>query len=425
MKYLFIFAIAFCVVTSSFASEDVAPEDEAVVTLTTENFDKFIEDNEITLVEFYAPWCGHCKRLAAEYEAAAKQLKESGGIPLAKVDATKEEELAKKFDVTGYPTLKLFRNGKPEEYKGGRTTATIISWIENMTGPSVEIVDNKAAAEKLVKDLDVAFVGSFVSKDSAAFKTFQEVADANRLFGRYVCFLDSSAKGEVSVHRKDEGAAGTHSVDKKEAFEKFCQQERFPFFGPINGDNYGDYFGSGLDLVWFAGSEKDYESNAETIRKVAKKFRSANSFVWLDAEKFKDHAQSSLGIKEFPSLVLQTKEGRYVYPENTFADAATVITFLKDVAANKIEKFLMSEPIPETNDEPVKVIVGKTFKDMVIQADKDVLVEVYAPWCGHCKKFEPIYTEFAEKMSGNKHLLVAKMDGTSNESPVPNFEWKG
>lgn len=124
---------ALCIVSAVNCVEWDAPaEEDNVVVLTTATFDEFIAKYENILVEFYAPWCGHCKKLAPEYAKAAKALKEiATPVPLVKVDATAEKELAKKYGVRGYPTLKWFRKGAVTDYKGGRTEQTIVDWVSN------------------------------------------------------------------------------------------------------------------------------------------------------------------------------------------------------------------------------------------------------------------------------------------------------
>ncbi|RZF47675.1 hypothetical protein LSTR_LSTR006311 [Laodelphax striatellus] len=88
-----------------------ADEESDVVHLKTDTFSEFIENNPSVLVMFYAPWCGHCKKLKPEYDKAATTLKELKLGVLAAVDATKEPSLASKFKVTGYPTIKYFEAG--------------------------------------------------------------------------------------------------------------------------------------------------------------------------------------------------------------------------------------------------------------------------------------------------------------------------
>ena len=74
------------------------------------NFDALVlKSKDIWIVEFYAPWCGHCQALEPEYAQAARNLK--GQVKLGKVDATVEQALAQRFNVRGYPTLKVFDYG--------------------------------------------------------------------------------------------------------------------------------------------------------------------------------------------------------------------------------------------------------------------------------------------------------------------------
>ena len=67
----------------------------------------------------------------------------------------------------------------------------------------------------------------------------------------------------------------------------------------------------------------------------------------------------------------------------------------------------------------MQVVVGKTFKEIVNDPTKDVLIEFYAPWCGHCKSLEPKYNELGEKFKNVDDIVIAKMDATANDVPIP------
>ena len=60
-------------------------------------------------------------------------------------------------------------------------------------------------------------------------------------------------------------------------------------------------------------------------------------------------------------------------------------------------------------------MVGLNFEEIVKNSEKDVLVEFYAPWCGHCKALAPKYDELALRVNRNKNLVIAKIDSTKNE----------
>jgi len=108
--------------------------------LTGDEFDHYMRFKETVLVMFYAPWCGHCKAMKADYARAAQQLTEEGvSHVLGAVDATVETELGKRFEIRGYPTIKLFSKGQVvEDYKGGRKKDDIVKYIRQKAGQRKE-----------------------------------------------------------------------------------------------------------------------------------------------------------------------------------------------------------------------------------------------------------------------------------------------
>merc|ERR1711990_472563 len=137
-----------------------ASGDKDVVILTDSNFDKLVMDSpEPFLIEFYAPWCGHCQRLEPEWNEAAARLKEKTGgkVKIAKVDCTQNQGLAQRFGVQGFPTIKIFNSGSksaPEDYNAGRTASDIIQQgmilFESVRDPPElrELVDPEAFEDK-------------------------------------------------------------------------------------------------------------------------------------------------------------------------------------------------------------------------------------------------------------------------------------
>ena len=110
----------------------------SVLVLTDSTIDEVLRENRYVLIEFYAPWCGHCKKLQPEYERAAEMIGHQAVI--AKVDATVEKLAASKYDLQGYPTLLWIENGVvKEEYDGSRTAEDITIWVLTRVSPSTDL----------------------------------------------------------------------------------------------------------------------------------------------------------------------------------------------------------------------------------------------------------------------------------------------
>uniref|UniRef100_A0A7S4T6H8 Protein disulfide-isomerase n=1 Tax=Alexandrium monilatum TaxID=311494 RepID=A0A7S4T6H8_9DINO len=401
---------------------------EEVVTLTTAAFDQTLKDNKHALVEFYAPWCGHCKKLAPEYEKAAVTLK-SSGVKLYKVDATEEKDLASRYGIKGFPTMVWFQDGKNMDYDGGRTADTIVDWVQSMTGPAL-LTEASVAAIKPPLDRPVLVL----SADSPN-PAFEEVAQKFRRKAAWY-FVKASGSPKVSlIHKGEEPIDLTVGIDKEEKVTAFLMDNLLPLFGKLDGDTFDKYMEAGKGLVWslFPNPEQGFDAIEAQYRpvmsEVASKFRGKYFVTFTDTEKFKEAIDNMLSIAEFPAIAVQKKAGdkrKFVYTGEMTAQK--ISAFIDDVESGRVEPRLKSEAVPTPSDDLIKTVVGTTMQKDVFTPDRDVLLEVYAPWCGHCKKLEPEYIKLAKKIKKEELtdlVTIAKMDGTANDSPVDSIEWTG
>eukprot|EP00188_Purpureofilum_apyrenoidigerum_P002442 Plantae.Rhodophyta-Purpureofilum_apyrenoidigerum.ctg2515.p1 GENE.Plantae.Rhodophyta-Purpureofilum_apyrenoidigerum.ctg2515~~Plantae.Rhodophyta-Purpureofilum_apyrenoidigerum.ctg2515.p1 ORF type:complete len:501 (+),score=107.19 Plantae.Rhodophyta-Purpureofilum_apyrenoidigerum.ctg2515:180-1682(+) len=180
----------FCAALFVFIATQVAASDlydygrSPVVQLTDLNFKSHVVDsNETWFVEFYAPWCGHCRNLVPAWEKAADHMK--GIVFFGGVNCDDNRELASKYGIRGFPTIKVFKGSgvkarRPTEYQGGRNAKSLVEqakWelpnnvVEIKSGgiesfledekhiPHVILFTDKTTTSSLYKSLSSAYLG--------------------------------------------------------------------------------------------------------------------------------------------------------------------------------------------------------------------------------------------------------------------------
>ncbi|CAG9761478.1 unnamed protein product [Ceutorhynchus assimilis] len=412
-------------------AEDIKAE-EGVLVLNKANFEEATKLHEFLLVEFYAPWCGHCKALAPEYEKAAKSLVEKEfSIKLGKVDATEEQELAEQFSVRGYPTLKFFKNGNPVEYSGGRQADDIVNWLIKKTGPPARDLASVEDAKTFIEESNVAVIGFFKDQSSDLAKAFLAVASAvddipfaitssDDVFSNY-----EVQDGTVLLFKKfDEGQVVYDGEASETELKKFIQSNSLPLLVEFNHETAQKIFGGEIKshlLLFLNKGEESYEKVTEAARSVAKPFREQVLFVTIDATE-EDHQRilEFFGMKksQVPAArIIKLEEDMSKFkPESDELTAEVLQKFVQDFLDGNLKQHLLSQEVPEDWDkEPVKVLVADNFESVALNTEKNVLVEFYAPWCGHCKQLVPIYDKVAEHFAEDKDVVIAKIDSTANE----------
>lgn len=416
LLFLFI-ALSFCVASIS--------EDENVWVLTDDNFEEALSLQPDLLVEFYAPWCGHCKSLAPEYAKAAKRLLNNDPpIRIAKVDATENKRLAEQFSIQGFPTLKYFVSGQATEYTGGRTEDSIYSYVIKKVMPSVTVLEAGCNLEKILSDNKVNVL-LFAQKDTAEAKIFENVAKSVDGASFYLAVsselaqkFDASDSNVILLKEFDEKRNDFKGTLEVEALKDFVNKNRIPSVIEFDQQAIEMIFRESNPVIFlFTNKYEEFQQDFERLAKEQKGnllFCKADLYT-TDNGRLAQFLGMS-GDEQPTALILDTPKQLAKYRLPSQPSYEVLNNFVEEWKAGKLSAFLKSQEIPaESHDNNVRVLVAKNFKEVVFDSKKDVLVEFYAPWCGHCKSLAPEYEKLATELSKVKTLVIAKMDSTENE----------
>ncbi|GAM19709.1 hypothetical protein SAMD00019534_028840 [Acytostelium subglobosum LB1] len=323
-----------------------------VIDLTDD--DKSLIKDGFWLVEFFAPWCGYCKRLAPVWsELSAHVFRNEIPVKIAKVNCDENKSLCGDHEVRGYPTIKLFLNGTKKDYKGQRTKTAFIQYLEKMLGGYTQTVHDKSGLNGLLKSdpYQVSYIylaGESINKASdplytsfkhTAFELFDQ-GGPNFIEIEDETLLEMKVSGPMVLLFKDDrfqtfSQTPSHLPD-------WMRQHRFPTLSKVTDVSFGPLSESFKYLVLFAHETQPAHDEIELMKKVAKIPMSDDPQEFGYAYVVEYEYGSWLkrfNIEKYPAvLVIQDQGDIYYYdPLMRRLDDVTVPKFLKEVQSGSVE----------------------------------------------------------------------------------------
>jgi len=169
-------------------------------------------------------------------------------------------------------------------------------------------------------------------------------------------------------------------------FKQFFQTVRFPIVFKFDQTAAERIFGeSSICMIYFSDDEDEgLENFKEFAKENQNKILFSHSTITTDLGARLSEYIGVTSSDKGAVRILRFEGGNLTkYKVNTTSHE-TMKADLESFIEMKLKAYFKSDPIPETNNEAVKVVVGDSFDDMVLNSNKFVLLEAYAPWCGHC-----------------------------------------
>ncbi|GJQ84935.1 ERp60 [Trypoxylus dichotomus] len=403
-----------------------------VIEYTDDNFDE-IKKYDVSVGLFYSPDCSYCRKFMPQFENACEQLENHDPkIVFFKVNCLDAGKITcDRESLPSYPHVKTYIDGEfVEEYDGDRRTDQLVKYLKKNFGYTSKEVINIMEVEKLLDSLDYIVLGyfekytglqsaflkaSFVLKNKAKFAhiTSPSILSKFGLTNNVILFKPKHFHNKFEAQNVSYAGHG----DSQELIN-FIQNNYHGLVGHRSKSNEDDF---NLPMV-VAYYEIDYKHSPKLtsywrnrILLVADKYRSVTFAVSCKFEFENDLWKLGLNSSAYdhPFVLAMDEEGVHYMMESTFSvDALT--NFVERFVTGKLKPYIKSEPLPEDNEDTVKILVGKNFYEIMTN-EKDTFIQFYTPWCMVCLEFATIYEDLALEIG--EDVVIAKMNVAANDYP--------
>uniref|UniRef100_A0A8C8FAG9 Thioredoxin domain-containing protein n=1 Tax=Oncorhynchus tshawytscha TaxID=74940 RepID=A0A8C8FAG9_ONCTS len=353
------------------------PGQAEITSLDTGNIEDILNNAGVALVNFYADWCRFSQMLQPIFEEASNIAREEfpdvTQVVFARVDCDQHSDIAQRYRISKYPTLKLFRNGMmmKREYRGQRSVTAIADFIrQQKVDPIKEI---HSLEEVNIADRDRRnIIGYFDQKDSENYHTFEKVANILR---DDCVFL--AAFGDVSQTERFSGDNVIYkpmgetvpdmvylgSLTNFDLTYAWAQDKCVPLVREITFENGEELTEEGIPFLILFHVKEDTESLEKFQHEVARQLISEKgsiNFLHADCEKFRHpllHIQKTPA--DCPVIAIDSFRHMYVYPE--FRDIeipGKLRQFVLDLHSGKLHREFHHGPDP-TDSTPGQEEIGE------------------------------------------------------------------
>ena len=412
-----------------------------VLEITDDNFMENVHDNVLMLI-FYIPECTISQAARKEYAIAAKKMEEVG-VKFGEVDVSVQKTLESRFNIESYPTFLLIRNTFEIPYSGkGHDSTELVNWIQKKLQSYVTKLEDTEHMEEFLKEneegISVIFFGD---RESEILLEMNEVAFTLKNLVKFASInnYDAAMKfnagiDDILLFRSfDEKIVKfNHLIEKlEENIEEFVLEKSVPSVAKFNELTGVMVFSSTPKSAIFLYRDSIYTNEYENIfYDIVDEYKNQLKFVISDIREsnpYEKALKENLYIQEedLPCIWIYKITDTEVmkYPLKKSINTLNVIEFINEYLEDKLEPVLISED--ENQDEVeeitrIKKVVGMTYRKIVQDPEKDVLLIWFSPTCPYSKEALENLEKIANLLKNNNDLIIARIDATRNE--VPNEE---